>query len=500
MICVSIGRTRHKMMIAEHRALAERGAELVELRLDWLSHTPDLARLLKDRPTPVVVTCRREADKGHWKGTEEQRQTLLRAAVVAGVDYVDIEDDIASQFRRYGPTRRIISHHDFEDTPRDLEKIHARMCELDPDIIKLVTMAHSPADGLRMLKLVSQSKIPTIGFCMGELGVYTRILTGKFGAPFSYATFNKDRELAPGQLSFDEMKNVYRYDDIGPNTAIYGVIGDPIGHSMSPLIHNAAYRVMGMDKVYVPFRVPKDALNHTLDQFSWLDVKGYSVTLPHKEAILSRVTQFDGPAMEIGAANTLYADEDGSWWAANSDYDAALESLQLGLQSAINARQSSEASGLAGKRTLMLGAGGVARAIGLGLVRAGARLTIANRSHDRAAALAAHLGCQQTHWENRASVHPEILVNCTPVGMHPDLDESPFAEHWLQDGMVVFDTIYNPEQTLLIKEAKQRNCHVVTGVEMFVRQAAVQFERFTGHAAPLEVMRAALRRGISAVG
>ena len=295
----------------------------------------------------------------------------------------------------------------------------------------------------------ASAKVPTIGFCMGELGVYTRILAGKFGAPFTYATFNKDRELAPGQLSFDEMRNVYRYDEIGPRTEIYGVVGDPIGHSLSPLIHNAAYRVMGMDKVYVPFRVPKDALNHTLDQFTWLGVKGYSVTLPHKEAILSRVTQFDGPAMEIGAANTLYCDEDGSWWAANSDYDAALESLQLGMQAAIQARNSSESSGLSGKRALMLGAGGVARAIGLGLVRAGARLTIANRTHDRAAALAAHLECQQTHWENRASVHPEILVNCTPVGMHPDVDESPFADHWLQEGMVVFDTIYNPEQTLL---------------------------------------------------
>ncbi|RPI85902.1 MAG: type I 3-dehydroquinate dehydratase, partial [Planctomycetaceae bacterium] len=135
MICVSLGRTRHKMMIAEHKALAEKGAELVELRLDWLGSPPDLARLLKDKPTPVVITCRRSHDKGLWNGTEEQRQTLLRAAIVAGVDYVDLEEDVAGVIRRYGKTKRIISYHNFECTPEDLEAIHRRLCKLDPDVV-----------------------------------------------------------------------------------------------------------------------------------------------------------------------------------------------------------------------------------------------------------------------------------------------------------------------------------------------------------------------------
>ncbi|HAA50445.1 MAG TPA: shikimate dehydrogenase, partial [Planctomycetaceae bacterium] len=209
MICVSIGRTRHKMVLAEHRALAERGAELVELRLDWLSHVPDVNRLIADRPTPVVITCRRRADKGRWSGSEEQRQTALRSAIVGGAEYVDIEDDIAKSVPRYGETRRIVSHHNFDETPDDLEEIHERMCDLDPDIIKLVTMANKPEDSVRLLKLVSSSEIPTIGFCMGELGLTSRLLCGKYGSPFTYATFSSERTLAPGQLSFREMTETY---------------------------------------------------------------------------------------------------------------------------------------------------------------------------------------------------------------------------------------------------------------------------------------------------
>ena len=166
MICVTLGRTRHKMMIAEHQSLAAKGAPLVELRLDWLRNMPDLNRLIKDRPTPVVVTCRRPADGGRWRGAEDQRQMLLRQSIVAGVEYVDLEADTAGQIRRYGKTLRIISHHDFRETPENLEEIHAQLCKLDPDIVKIVTMANSPRDNIPLLKLVAESDVPTIGFCM----------------------------------------------------------------------------------------------------------------------------------------------------------------------------------------------------------------------------------------------------------------------------------------------------------------------------------------------
>lgn len=498
MICVSLGRTRHKMMIAEHQSLAQRGAELVELRLDWLSHLPDLTRLLKERPTPVIVTCRRGQDKGLWKGSEEQRQVLLRAAIVAEVEYVDLEEDTAAKIRRYGKTRRIVSHHDFEETPLDLEAIHERLCQLDPDVVKIVTMAHTPADSIRMLRLVKNAKVPTVGFCMGELGAFSRILCGKFGAPFTYATFNKDRAMAPGQLSFEDMKRIYRYDQIGPETEIFGVLGDPVGHSLSPLIHNAAFKSLNMNKVYVPFRVPRDQLISTLGQFKWMGVKGYSVTIPHKEAVVAHTTNYDGPVAQIGAANTLYRDANNEWWAANSDYDAALQSIALGGTDA-NGNVPTPEEFLQGKKVLILGCGGAARAIGMGVMNCGGALTLTNRTHARAVELAKHLGCQQVTWENRGAQYADVLINCTSVGMHPNVNETPFAENWLREGMVVFDSVYNPEQTLFLKHARLRGCKTVSGVEMFVRQAAVQFQKFTGQPAPLDVMQRKLRRSISAI-
>jgi 3-dehydroquinate dehydratase/shikimate dehydrogenase len=482
------------MVVAEHRALAAEGAELVELRLDWLSRMPNLARLVEDRPTPVVITCRRQSDRGRWRGNEEQRITLMRAAIVQGVEYVDLEADIAKKIPRYGDTKRIVSYHDFDETPELLWDIHQRLCKLDPDIVKIVTMANAPADMVRMLQVVKESKVPTIGFCMGELGIASRILCGKFGAPFTYATFSSERELAPGQLSFKEMVENYHYSSINAETRIFGVLGDPISHSLSPLVHNSAFQHSGMNSVYLPFRVAKHALTETLNEFEWLDIQGISVTIPHKEEIVARATHRDQSVKQIGAANTMYRDEMGEWCATNTDYDAALQTLRIGVGA-----DAMDETALAGRGVLMLGAGGVARAIGRGIIESEASLTIASRSHKRAVELAEQIGCRHVTWENRGSVLADILVNCTPVGMHPNVDQSPFEPNWLRDEMLVFDTIYNPESTFLLKQARTRGCATISGIEMFIRQAAMQFNYFTNEPAPLDFMRETIRNAISAV-
>jgi 3-dehydroquinate dehydratase / shikimate dehydrogenase len=490
MICVSIGRTRHRMMIAEQRALAERGAKLIELRLDWLAHQPDLKRLLNDRPTPVVISCRRPQDQGKWKGSEDQRQTLLRSAIVAGVEYVDIELDIARSIRRYGTTKRIISHHDFERTPDNIEEIHEALCASDADVVKLVTMANSPTDCVRLLKLIENSKVPTVAFCMGELGVYSRVLCRRFGSPFTYATFSSERELAPGQLSFDEMQKLYRYDAISISTKLFGVLGDPVAQSLSPKLHNTAMAAAGVDGVYLPLRVPPDQFSESLDAFSDLGFTGFSVTIPHKEAILAKYPLTDDFVREIGAANTAFRDADGLWRTANTDYQAAMDAL-------MTVYDPSES--LNGKRVLLLGSGGAARAIGTGVTKAGGILVVSSRTAKRASTLAELLKCRAVTWENRGSEYADILINCTPLGMYPNMNESPYQSNWLRDEMVVFDTVYNPEQTLLIKDSLLRGCRVVSGIEMFIRQAAAQFRYFTGQEASLETLRATLRKGISVV-
>ena len=480
-------------MIEEHHKLAAEGAELVEYRLDYLGRQPDLQRLLADRPTPIVATCRRPADYGRWRGTEEQRMAILRAAIVDGVDYIDLEDDIAGSVPRYGKTKRIVSHHNFSETPEDIEDVHQRMCRLDADIVKIVTMANTPADIVRVLKLVAQAPVPTVGFCMGEFGMASRILCAKYGAPFTYASFSEDRELAPGQISFRQMKNLYRYDKINAGTKVYAVIGDPIGHSLSPLIHNAAFEHDKLNNIYVPFRIPADALLETLRAFEWLQIQGYSITIPHKEACVEYCDFPDETCQTVGAANTWYRDASQRWRASNTDYDAALATIRQGLA------EGSEDVSLQGKTALILGAGGVSRAITHGLLKAGSAVTITNRTNKRGEALAQELGCRHVTWENRGAQTPDILVNCTPIGMFPNMDESPFAPQWLHDGMLVFDTIYNPENTLLLKDARSHNCKTASGLEMFVRQASLQYERFTQREAPMDVMRDALRRGISPI-
>jgi 3-dehydroquinate dehydratase/shikimate dehydrogenase len=366
------------------------------------------------------------------------------------------------------------------------------MRTLDADIVKIATMAHHPHDNVRVLELIRNSPCLTVGLCMGDIGVPSRILGGKFGAPFTYATFQQERILAPGQLSYQEMIEVYHYNRIYPDTEVFGVIGDPIGHSMSPVVHNAALRESAMNRVYVPFRVLRDHLSSFIDDAPALGIKGLSVTIPHKEQVIKKLTFIDNDARDIKAINTVVFDQ-GQIRGYNTDYRAAIESLEQAMGGL-----GKEPSPVAHKTALVLGAGGAAKALAHALDQRSADVIITSRRAEQAESLAKLIGCKTIDWNARHGVAIDILVNCTPVGMHPNVDETPFDKHGLKPSIVVFDTVYNPENTLLIKEARNRNCIVVTGVDMFIRQAGLQFKLFTGREPPLPVMREALKRALSA--
>lgn len=492
MICVSIGRGRHQQMIAEHARLAEEGVKLVELRLDYIRRDVNLKRLLAARPCPLVIACRREKDGGQWKGNEEHRVMLLRAAIVEGVDYVDLEEDVAGSIPRFGKTKRIISHHDFQKTPEDLAAIHARLANLDPDIIKIATLANHPADNPRILRLIAESRIPTVGFCMGDMGTVSRILCGRFGAPFTYAAFATDRATAPGQISYRQMADIYGYDQIRGDTEVYGVVADPVAHSLSPMIHNAGYRALHLNKVYVPFRLPKERLEDFVKRICpELGVRGLSVTIPHKEAMVALCDRVDGAAKVLGAVNTVVW-EGNERIGHNTDYRAAMNCLDIRLNT------ESRKTPLAGHSALVLGAGGAARALAYGLKRRRADVVIASRTQDRAEKLAKEVDARAIPWDQRHQLQAEVIVNCTPVGMHPNVDETPFDSRYFRPKTIVFDTVYNPEQTLFFKQARERNCQVISGAEMFLGQAALQFKHFTGQDPPLEAMEESFRRAIGA--
>jgi 3-dehydroquinate dehydratase/shikimate dehydrogenase len=493
-ICVVIGRTRHKMMQIEIREAAKRGARLIELRLDFLAKAPDFKRMLEKKPCAMIATVRRFEDGGRWGRSEEERHMLLRQAIVAGFDWVDLETDVADEIRRFRDVKRIISYHNMREVPTDLEKIHEKICGQDADVVKIAVRAQQPSDNLRVLNLIKNSPKPTVALCMGDLGVPSRVLAAKYGAPFTYAAFNKERGIAPGILSFEELKKIYYYDEISPSTKVVGVIGDPVAHSLSPLIHNTALRSLGFNAVYVPFRVPRGDLGDFLKQFNAVPVEGYSVTIPHKEAAAGLGQARDPAVMWVMAANTLVREPDG-FGAYNTDYEAALESLRANLPPSPDG----EPATLHSKTVLLLGAGGVARAVAHALHRSGAIVTIANRTPERAVKLKEEVGCRVADWEARNSVACDILVNCTSVGMHPNVDESPVHPSMLKPGLIVFDTVYTPENTMLIKEARLRSCHVLSGVDMFVRQAALQFKLFTGQEAPVDLMHSVVKRALSPV-
>jgi 3-dehydroquinate dehydratase/shikimate dehydrogenase len=270
---------------------------------------------------------------------------------------------------------------------------------------------------------------------------------------------------------------------------VFGVIADPIGHSLSPVIHNAAFHHLRLNKVYVPFRVPREDLEQFLADCDELGIKGLSVTSPHKEEVIPHLTKSDSSVVGIGAANTVVF-KDGERVAYNTDYRSAMDSLERAVGDITTDKP------FAGQTVLILGAGGVSKALAYGCKRRGGDVVIASRTFDRAEDLAVRVGGRAVEWDARHQIKADILINGTPIGMHPNVDDSPYERRHLRPAMIVFDTVYNPENTLLIKEARQQNCTIVSGVEMFVGQAALQFKLFSGQEAPIETMRQEMKRAI----
>lgn len=491
-ICVTLARQRHRMLIAEMQAAVKAGAQLLEIRLDFLSSDPRIKQILEHRECPLVATVRRRQDGGLWSGAEQKRQTVLRNAIVEGFDYVDIEHDIAGSIPRYGQTKRIISHHDMKGMPADLKGLHKQMCELDADVVKIAARASSPLDVFRMLELVRDSEKPTIAIAMGEVGVASRILGAKFGSPFTYAAFNPGRIVAPGLLTYDVVKHLYYYEQIDSETEIYGVIGDPISQSLSPLVHNAAFRAKGLNKVYVPFQVPEESLNEFIGKVKEFGISGLSVTIPHKREIRNFGRDGDELSTRCGASNTFVRTDDG-YLCYNTDGPAAVDAVAQVLTPDNEGRKSFK-----GRSVLILGAGGASVALAHAFTQAGAMVAVTARRHEQAQEVAEAAQATLVEWEQRHGRYADILVNCTPMGMYPDnLDSTPFHSGSLKETMVVFDTVYNPEETLLLKEAAGRGCKTVPGLAMFVGQAEAQFRLFTGVDPPPGLMLSLVREELS---
>ena len=501
MICVAVTGKDTAAVLEDMQAVAGL-ADFIEIRLDYVAD-PDLQAILAAKPCPLIATCRPASEGGHWRGSEEERIALLKKAVEVGFEFVDAEMGCESHFRERGAARLIVSYHNFQETPKNLFEIHGRLVAAGADIAKVVTTANSILDNLRVFELLQNVQVPTISMCMGELGIISRILAPRFGGFLTFASIARGRESAPGQISAADLRYLYRVHKINRQTAVYGVIANPVAHSMSPAIHNAAFAAKAIDAVYLPFKV--ENVVEFIKAFRTLNVQGYSVTIPHKENAIKAVDEVDSFVRQIGALNTI-VNRNGRLYGYNTDWLAAISAIEkvmtnapadnLHLQSAIRNPQSA-ISPLQGKRVALLGAGGTARAIAFGLRHRGASISILNRTVERAEQLAKEVGCQWGPIGHLGRLEYDVLVNTTSIGMHPKVDETPAPAELLRKGLVVFDAVYNPPVTRLLREAQAAGCITASGVDMFVGQAVAQFELWTGQPAPVEVMREVVMRRLT---
>ena len=477
------------------------GAELVEYRIDrFAGDASEIVVFLAASPLPCILTCRPTWEGGDYAGTEDDRLALLEAVCTSKhpPTYVDVEWAAAGRLSdgELGDVGVILSSHDFQTRPTDLLRRVADIASDDRGrVIKLAWHARSLRDNLEAFQIIRQQLKPTIALCMGEHGLASRVLAKKFGALLTFASLEAGAETAPGQPSLTQLKTLYRWDHLNADTQVFGVIGHPVGHSMSPLIHNAGFDATGYNGIYLPLSIPPEYEHFKATVADWLAYKplhfrGASVTIPHKQNLLRFVAEQQGEieplAQSIGAANTLTVRDDGSLYASNTDYAAALDAVCEGLQ--ITREQ------LAGKRVAILGAGGVARAIVAGFAAYQAHVTIYNRTREKADALAQAFGVEVGEMDQLPGAHHEVWINCTSLGMFPQVDATPvpIAPAW-GPGTVVFDTIYNPSETRLLGDAKAAGCHTIAGTEMFTRQAAAQFALWTGQVAPRDVFAKVLQ-------
>jgi 3-dehydroquinate dehydratase/shikimate dehydrogenase len=468
---------------------ALRETRTVELRLDWLGSRSEIRKILRwlagtkakrarNRVT-LIATCRSRVAGGKFAGSIKDQFEILQEAGRAGCAWLDIEIETAEKISKRefaalrSRTRLLISYHDFKKTPSSLERVRARLQRAGGDAIKIAAHSKNYRDACRLLQLARANR-RVVAIPMGEVGAAARILALGSGSALAYSPVEK--ATAPGQVSLNAMKTLYRADRMDRRTSVYGVIGNPVHHSLSPLMQNAAFQARRINAVFVPFLV-RD-LHDFLGAIAEFGVAGLSVTIPHKQAILKYLDDCDPLAAAIGAVNTVVVRGGGKLFGYNTDYVGVLRALESRIS-------------LAGSYVLIVGAGGAARAVAFALARAGAAVRVCARRPAKAKELAQAVGGEAIARSRLRGEFFDAIVNATPVGMYPNANESPLEASEL-NCRLVFDSIYRPRRTKLLQIAERSGIETVSGVEMFVAQGMAQWEIWTGERAPERVMRRAV--------
>jgi len=472
-------------LLANARREVEAGESFFEFRLDYLAEPREgvaaIRKFLASYPEcAILATCRRHQNQGKFNGSVEEQLRVLDEAVEAGARAVDIEIESAEYvlarlegFR--GRAILVLSYHNYEGTPAT-ENVLRRMMRIPADAYKIVTTARKPSDNYRVLTLAkSHARAPIVMLAMGETGFPTRVLSPAMGGLYTYATPNAAEGTATGQVSARQLRHLYRVEKISRSAKIYGVIADPVRHSISPAVHNRAFQARRMDAVYLPFLVQPSQIKDFFMLADKLPIAGFSVTIPHKQKVMRYLDIVDPLARRIGAVNTIWK-RAGKWRGSNTDAEAVTIPLSKRLR-------------LSKSTILVAGNGGAARGAAYGLVESGAKVFIVGRNPDRVRSLAKACGAEPLLREQAEAREFDALVHATPLGMHPHPNEC-FFQNSIPAGLV-FDMVYNPLETELMKRAAKQGCQVIHGLQMFLEQAAQQFEIWTGVTAPRSVMEKA---------
>jgi len=444
--------------------------------------------LIKTSKKPCIITNRTKREGGQFTGNEEERVDILKQAEELGAEYIDIETSTPKELLKpflesEHKAKIILSYHNYTDTPEELGHLYELMCEMPADILKIVTYARDITNNLALFNLIDRAKKDKkklIALCMGERGEISRILSPLLGGFLTFGSLETGKETAPGQITALRLRDIYRVCDTRSTFKIYGVVGNPVMKSMGYLIHNKAFEEIGVSDIYVPFLV--DNATKFFKEFSPY-FEGLSVTMPFKEDIMAVMDKIDETASKIGAVNTVVRDGNG-WKGYNTDGLGAVKALESHID-------------LKDKSVLIIGAGGTAKAIGFGVSEKGSKLTITyNRNKEKGIQLARELGAKIINIQNIGEEKVDILINCSPVGMAPNTEETPIFSRYLRKGMVVFDSVYNPPETRLIREAKAAGCVTISGIELFINQAVKQFELWTKKTAPVDPMRDVIMKTI----
>ena len=470
--------------MADKAELLVRDNSFLEFRLDYLAKPglalPRVKRFIESHSgTVVIATCRRVASGGKFRGSIASQLDILGKAAAAGCQLVDVELQTASKCKpeqlQKLRTRAalILSFHDFRATKK-LDETLEKMLAYTADFYKIVSTATTLADNVTMIKFLAREgdRHSLVGMCMGEQGIISRVLGVRAGSVFTFASAIAGEETAPGQVTAQELRNVYRIERVDVATRVYGVVGDPVAHSLSPAIMNAAFRRENVNAVYLALHAK--TLKDLLTCVREIPIHGISVTMPYKEAILPHLDNTDAHTTKIGACNTVVRAQDGNLYGFNTDASGIVRPLERRLNT------------LEGARILVIGAGGAARAAVFGLKERGSEVYILNRTAAPAKKLAHQAHARVIKRVDLKKLAFDVIINATPIGMG-NTRETPLQDKEI-NARYVFDMIYDPPETRFLKLAKERGAQIIPGIEMFAHQAARQFEIWTGKPAPWDEM------------